>query len=102
MWNGGKLKMTEEKKDTNIVYVGEKPVRVYGESCRVQFDKGNKEVIIKARGKNISKAVSVADFVRRNLEGSKIGDIVIGSDKINDKETGKEVYVSSIDIAIVK
>jgi DNA-binding protein len=75
---------------------------VYGESVRVQFDKGNSEVVIKARGKNISKAVSVADFVRRNLEGTKIGTIDIGSDKINDKETGKEVYVSSIEIKIVK
>lgn len=70
----------------------------------IQFTtKGATEVIVKARGKFISRAVDVVEVVRnRFLVGQvKIKDIQISSEEFKNKE-GKDVRVSTIDIVLEK
>ena len=70
----------------------------------MQFNKGANEVIVKARGKFISKGVDVAEVARRKfLEDKKatIKNVSIGSEEFENKE-GKMVNVSVIEITIKK
>ena len=60
---------------------------------------GSSEVIIKARGKFISRAVDIVEVAtKRFLEGAvKVADIRIDSECFKNNE-GKDVRVSSIEI----
>ena len=62
----------------------------------------NDEVIIKARGKAINKAVDVAEMIRnRFIKDIKIKKIEIGTDKVQNPD-GREVNVSTIEIVLSK
>ena len=49
------------------VYVGKKPFMNYVTAVVMQFTQGANEVVIKARGRNISRAVDVAEMVRKRF-----------------------------------
>ena len=97
--------MSKEKqkaKPDNVIYIGGKPFMSYITAVTLQFTTKNvKEVIIKARGKNISRAVDVAEVVnKRFMEGQvELKDIKIDSEEFTNKE-GKQVRVSTIDISL--
>ncbi|MGZ7070718.1 MAG: DNA-binding protein Alba, partial [Methanobacterium sp.] len=55
--------MTED----NIVYIGTKPVMNYVLAVVTQMNGGTSEVVLKARGKAISRAVDVAEIVRNRF-----------------------------------
>ncbi len=59
------------------------------------------EVIVKARGKFISRAVDVAEVaIKRFLEGQiDVKNILIDSEEFTNKE-GKQVRVSTIEITL--
>jgi len=68
----------------------------------MQFTTQNaKEVVVKARGKFISRAVDIAEVAtKRFLEGSStVGDIKIDSEDFENKE-GKKVRVSTVEITL--
>jgi DNA-binding protein len=52
-----------QTKPENTVYVGKKPTMNYVLAVVTQFNSGQNEVIIKARGKSISTAVDVEQIV---------------------------------------
>ena len=86
----------------NSVFIGMKSFMNYVTAVVMQFTtKQTDEVIIKARGKLISRAVDVAEVsVKRFLEGQvEIKDIKIDSEEFENKE-GKRVRVSTIEITI--
>jgi DNA-binding protein len=88
----------------NSIFVGGKPFMNYVTGVVMQFTtKGADEVIIKARGKFISRAVDVAEVAtKRFLEGQiAIKDIRIDSEGFQNKE-GKDVRVSIIEITLTK
>ena len=64
--------------------------------------KGNNEVVVKARGKFIARAVDVAEVARTRFLDGKIAvkDIKINSDEYENE--GKQVRVSNIEITLVK
>lgn len=69
-----------------------------------RLDKETNEVIIKARGKFISKSVDIAEIVRKKLskdENISTENIIIGSEEFKNKE-GKIINVSTLDITIKK
>ncbi len=69
--------------ETNAVLIGKKPVMNYVLACITFFHGGAKEVSIKARGKSISRAIDVAEVVRRRfLPDVKIARIGIGTDQL--------------------
>ncbi len=90
--------------DDNSVYIGNKPFMNYVTGVVVQFtSKGADEVVIKGRGKFISRAVDVAEVVtKRFLEGqAEVEDIEIGSEEFTNDE-GKDIRVSTIEITLTK
>ena len=89
------------KNDDNVVYIGNKPTMSYVSAIVLQFTSGRREVSLKARGKAISKAVDVAEIVRKKfLQDLKVKNTIIGTQEIDDE--GEKISVSSIEIILVK
>ena len=105
--------MTEElvheegrfEEDTNIIFMGQKPFMNYVTGVVTQFKtKKQEEVIIKARGKFISRAVDVAEVSAKKFlkeENIIVKDIKINSEDFENKE-GRRINVSTIDITLKK
>ena len=90
--------------EDNSVFIGSKPFMNYVTGVVMQFtSKGASSVIVKARGKFISRAVDVAEVARKRfLENSiDIQDIKINSEQFENKE-GRQVRVSNIEITLIK
>jgi archaea-specific DNA-binding protein len=87
----------------NSIFIGGKPFMNYVTGVVMQFNKGEKEVIVKARGKFISKGVDVAEVARRKFldEQVSIKNTTIGSEEFENKE-GKLVNVSIMEITLYK
>jgi len=88
----------------NNIFVGGKPFMNYVTGVVMQFTTKNAdEVIVKARGKFISRAVDVAEVAsKRFLEGSvAVKDIKIDSEEFQNNE-GRQVRVSTIEITLKK
>ena len=95
-------KTTEEGKNENTIYVGNKPPMSYVLAVVTQFNTNNsEEVVIKARGRAISRAVDAAEITRnRFVTDAKIKDIIIGTESITNEEEGRTSNVSSIEICL--
>jgi len=92
----------EPRKDQNVIYIGKKSVMGYVLAVVTQFNNGQTEVFIKARGKTISRAVDVAEIVRnRFLPDVKIADILTKTEEM-DSEDGTKSKVSAIEIKLSK
>ncbi len=88
--------------EENTIFIGSKETMNYVMAPLTQFNSGSDEVVIKARGRAISKAVDVAEITKnRFLEGSKITDIKTETEKL-DNEEGGTTNVSSIEITMEK
>ena len=90
--------------EDNNIFIGGKPFMNYVTGVVMQFTTKNaNEVVIKARGKFISRAVDVAEVAgKRFLEGSvSTKDIKIDSEEFKTDE-GKDIRVSTIEITLVK
>ena len=88
----------------NSIFIGGKPFMNYVTGVVMQFTtKDSNEVIIKARGKFISRAVDVAEVAcKRFLEGkATIRDIKIDSEEFQNNE-GRQVRVSTMEITLAK
>ena len=83
--------------DNNIVYVGNKPVMNYVLAVVKEFNNGASEVIIKARGKAISRAVDAAEVSRnRFVTEAKINGITIGTEKMQSENGPSNVSIIEI------
>ncbi|MBU1201028.1 MAG: DNA-binding protein Alba [Nanoarchaeota archaeon] len=90
--------------EDNSIFIGGKPFMNYVTGVVIQFTtKDASEVIIKARGKFISRAVDVAEVsINRFLKDQiEVKDIKIDSEGFKNKE-GRDVRVSTIDITLKK
>lgn len=94
-----------KRNDDNVIFVGGKPFMNYITGVVMQFTtKGANEVIIKARGKFIARAVDIAEVCRKRFlkdQGIKIKDIIINSEEFENRE-GRKVNVSTMDIVLSK
>lgn len=86
----------------NVVLVGMKPTMNYVISTVLQFNEGADKVILKARGRSISKAVDAAEITRLRFlaDQVEVGDVKIGTDKVGEGETIRNV--STIEITLVR
>ncbi len=90
--------------EDNSIFVGSKPFMNYVTSVVMQFTTKNaSEVIVKARGKFISRAVDISEVAAKRFLQDQIDvkDIKINSEDFTNKE-GKEVRVSTIEILLAK
>jgi len=95
--------MTDEtRRDDHTVFIGSKPFMNYVTGVVMQFTtQGAEEVLIKARGKFITRAVDIAEVTtKRFLEGQiETRGIKIDSEEFENKE-GRTVRVSTIEISL--
>ncbi len=88
--------------EDNVVYIGNKPTMNYVLAVTTQFTKNPSEVVIKARGMAISRAVDVAEVVRnRFVTEARVKDISISTEVLETKD-GEKINVSSIEITLAK
>lgn len=85
------------------VFIGTKPTMTYVFQVVAQLNSGIAPVVVRARGNAISKAVDVAEVVRRRfLEGLvAVGPIAIDTERLVNRE-GRDANVSSIAIPITR
>ena len=95
-------KAEKRRTDENVIYVGNKPPMSYVLAVVTQFNtSGSDEVVIKARGRAISRAVDTAEIVRnRFITDAKLKDIKISTESITNEEEGRTSNVSSIEIIL--
>jgi DNA-binding protein len=90
--------------DEHSIFVGQKPFMNYVTSVVVQFTtKGADEVIVKARGKFIARAVDVAEVASKRFlkDNIVVKDIRINSEEFRNQED-RDVRVSTIEIVLAK
>ena len=89
--------------DDNTVFIGKKATMNYVLAVVTQFNSGNDEVIIKARGRSISRAVDVAEIVRhRFVQDTEVKEIIIDTEVLQREPEGTSANVSSIEIFLKK
>ena len=91
---------TGTRRASNEIFIGKKPLMTYVTATLVQLA-NEPTVLIKARGKSITRAVDVAQIIVKRMDnmGYKIGHVKIGSQMIQS-EDGKERNVSTIEVQI--
>lgn len=92
-------------KDSNTVYVGQKPTMTYVLAVLTNFNASDtNEVTIKARGQAISTAVDVAEIARRKfMKELSVSEINIGTEEMPSREgENKNRNVSTIEITLTR
>jgi len=91
----------EKRKNDNVVFVGSKPLVNYVRAVLMQFNKhGASEVIIKSRGKFISKAVDITEIVKRTLQDRKVYAKSINLASESFEVDGRRTNVSTMDVVL--
>lgn len=86
----------------NVILVGQKPSMAYVLAVMTQFSNGSNEIHIKARGRAISRAVDVAEIVRRRfMQNVQIRSINIGTEE-KELEDKSKLNISTIAIVLGK
>jgi DNA-binding protein len=93
-----------EPQSVNVVLVGRKPVTNYVMAVLKLFEQdGVDEVIVRARGTNICKAVDTVEQVKNLiLKDTYVKEIKIGSEWFPDERTGKKKRISVIEIVLAR
>ena len=90
--------------DDHTVFIGSRPFMNYVTGVVMQFTtQGASEVVIKGRGKFITRCVDVAEVAtKRFLNGQiEVKDVQLDSEAFRNKE-GRDVRVSTIEITLTK
>jgi archaea-specific DNA-binding protein len=88
--------------EENIVYIGKKGTMAYVLAVVTQLNQGTEEVVLKARGKAISRAVDVAEIVKNKfVKNIAIQNIAISTEDV-PAENGETLKVSAIEISLKK
>jgi len=93
--------MAESRREGTVL-VGSKPTMNYVTACITLFNSGAEEVVIKARGRAISRAVDCVELLRRAfIKDLAIREVEIGTEEM-DRPDGQKSNVSLIQIAVAK
>ena len=66
-----------------------------------RFLQKERKIALRARGRAITRAVDVAEIVRRELvKNAKVKSITLGSDLVEDPKTHRERHISTITIVL--
>ncbi len=98
--NGTDSKDGFEEEEPFIVRIGKKPTMNYVVACVTLFNTGIPEVMVRARGQSITKAVEVVDMLRRAfLKNVTIESVDIGTEEIK-RDDGSIASLSIIEIML--
>lgn len=90
------------KASENTVLISRKPVMNYAIACLTFFNTGSKRVVVKARGRAISRAVDTVELLKRVfIKDLELQEISIGTQQIT-REEGQTRNVSTIEITVDK
>ncbi len=86
---------------TNEIFIGKKPLMTYVTATLVQLA-NEPTVVIKARGKSITRAVDVAQIIvkRMNTLGYRVEKVKLGSDVLTGTDDDKPRNVSTIEVSV--
>ena len=89
-----------DEKIRNVIFVGNKTIMIYVNSTLTQLS-SSPVVTIKARGKRITQAVDVSQFIIKRMDsvGYEISDVRISSESLVSQD-GKTRNVSLLEIDI--
>ncbi|MEM2262987.1 MAG: DNA-binding protein Alba [Candidatus Bathyarchaeia archaeon] len=86
----------------STVLIGKKPVMNYVLACLTFLNSGARKIVIKARGRAISRAVDTVELLRRAfVKDLQVKEINIGTEEVTRAE-GQKTNVSTIEITVVK
>jgi DNA-binding protein len=89
------------KTEKNLIRVGKKPTMNYVVACVTLFNSGHNQIVVRARGRAITKAVDCVEMLRRSfIKDLKAKSIRLGSDEIRIDR--KDVSISIIEIILEK
>ena len=93
--------VVQRSSPSNHIFVGKKPVMSYAMSALIQLTQAG-EIVVKARGMAISRAVDVAEIVTKRLGNGAfaVKDIRIGTEVVGEGSETRNV--SSIEIVVGK
>ena len=84
----------------NLVRIGKKPVMNYVTACVTLFNSGNEEVMVRARGHAIEKAIDAVQMLRHGfLKDVVIKEISLGSEDVT-RFNGTRGNISIIEILL--
>lgn len=90
------------RRDESVVFVGSKPLMSYITACVTQLNRNPEELMIKARGRAISRAVDVAEVLRnRFMPDLVVSNIDISTEQVKTAE-GNVANVSAMEITLVR
>ena len=94
---------TQGQREPNTIFVGKKPTMNYVLACLTQINNGSNTVVVKARGRSISRAVDVAQVLtKRFATDIVVKSISINTEQVKSTVTGGMSNVSSIEIHLQK
>ena len=86
---------------SNTVFIGRKPVLNYVLACMTLFKSGQEQVLVKARGQSISRAVDAVEVLRnRFMPNVNVTEISIGTEVLQSEERDQPSNVSTIEIVL--
>ncbi len=84
----------------SLVRIGKKPTMNYVVACMTLFNKGLPEIMVRARGQSITKAVETVDMLRRAfMRNVTVESVEIGTETIK-REDGNLTSLSTIEIIL--
>jgi len=87
---------------TNVVLVGRKDLMSYVLAIIRLFNEGAEEVVVRARGRNICKAVDVVEHLRNLImKDVQVKTVNIYSEELTTNE-GRKKRVSAIEIILTR
>ena len=97
-----KAEAPKSRRDESVVFVGSKPLMSYITACVTQLNRNPEELVIKARGRAISRAVDVAEVLRnRFMPDLIVRNIDISTEQVKTAE-GNVANVSAMEITLVR
>jgi archaea-specific DNA-binding protein len=87
-------------RSTNEIFIGKKPLMTYVTATLVRLA-NEPLVVIKARGRSITRAVDVAQIIVKRMDtlGYKIGPVKVGSELVRSDD-GRTRNVSTIEVSV--
>ncbi len=97
-----KAEAPKSRRDESVVFVGSKPLMSYITACVTQLNRNPEELVIKARGRAISRAVDVAEVLRnRFMPDLIVRQIDISTEQVKTAE-GNVANVSAMEITLAR
>jgi len=86
--------------ELNLVRIGKKPIMNYVTACVTLFNSGNGDIMVRARGQAIEKAIDTVQMLRRGfLKDLLIKKINLGSEDVT-RFDGSRGNISIIEIIL--